>query len=288
MKLGIFYSHPRTEEKALFAAAESAPDVELVKIKDAELELDLHADSPLTACDVVLLRSISHTKNYYAAKFIEARGGKAVNDFHTIAICGDKILTSLKLAEKGVSTPRTKICFDADRALQTIEEWGYPVVLKPVVGSWGRLLSKINDREAAETVLEHKKILGGINHANLFYVQEYLEKKSHRDIRVVVVGTEVVAAMYRSAEHWITNTARGAKVEPLPISDELRKVAIAAAAAVNENCPTGALLGIDLIETKKGLTVVEVNSGTEFHGLAKTTAADLPAKIIEFCREVAQ
>jgi len=287
MKLGIFYSHPRVEEKALFAAAEKDPDIELVKIHDDELELDLHENSPLLDCDVVLLRSLSHTKNYYAAKFIESRGKVAVNDFHTIALCGDKFLTSLKLAEKKIPTPKTKVCFDTEAALKTIEEWGYPVVMKPVVGSWGRLLSKVDNRESAETILEHKKVLGGTTHSQIFYIQEFIEKKDGSDIRAVVIGDEVVAAIKRKSEHWITNTARGGNAEKLKITAELKKLVLGAAKAVNENQPAGALLGVDLIETKDGLKVVEVNSGVEFHGIMESGQTGIPEKIIEFCKKVA-
>ncbi|MCK5471900.1 lysine biosynthesis protein LysX [Candidatus Gracilibacteria bacterium] len=285
MKLGIFYSHPRTEEKALFAAAEEDEEIELMKIRDNELELDLHEDSQLLKCDVVLLRSISHTKNFYLAKFLEARGIQAVNDFKTITTCGDKFLTSIHLAEKKVPTPKTKVCFDTDAALQTIEKWGYPVVMKPVVGSWGRLLSKIDNREAAETILEHKKVLGGITHSQIFYIQEFIDKKSGSDIRAVVIGDEVVAAMQRKSEHWITNTARGADVENFEITPKFEKLVKAAAKAVSEK---PALLGVDLIETKEGLKVVEVNSGVEFHGLLKASKVDIPGKIIEFCKNVAE
>ena len=281
MKLGIFYSHPRTEEKALFAAAEKDTEIELIKIRDNELELDLHEDSKLLKCDAILLRSVSHVKNFYVAKFLEARGIRTVNDFETISICGDKFLTSIELAKNKVPTPKTKVCFDTDAALRTIEQWGFPVVMKPVVGSWGRLLSKIDSREAAETILEHKKILGGITHSQIFYIQEFIEKKSGSDIRAVVIGDEVVAAMRRKSEHWITNTARGADVENFEITPEFEKLVKAAAKAVSGK---PALLGVDLIETNEGLKVVEVNSGVEFHGLLEASDVDIPRKIIGFCK----
>lgn len=288
MKLGIFYSNPRLEEKELFAAAERDPDIELVRIKDDEITFDFGAPAVFGACDVILLRSQSHTKNYYAAKFIEVAGGIAVNDFHTIATCGDKFLTTAKLVEAGVPTPHTKVCIDSEQALRTMEEWGYPVVLKPVVGSWGRLLSKVNDRDAAETILEHKTVLGGITHANLFYIQEYIQKKHGRDIRAAVVGNEIVAAMYRESAHWITNTARGAEVKVFPITPEFKDIVLKAARAVNEYRSAGALLGVDVIETDDGFEIVEVNSGVEFHGLKETTNIDIPKAMIDFCKSLAK
>ena len=285
MQLGIFYSHPRAEEKALFAAAEKDGDVELVKIRDSEIELDLHGGPACAGCDVVLLRSVSHTKNFYLAKFLESRSIKTINDFTTIATCGDKFLTSICLAEKKIPTPKTKVCFNTDAALRTIEQWGYPVVMKPVVGSWGRLLSKIDNREAAETVLEHKQILGGITHSQIFYIQEFIEKKDGSDIRAVVIGNEVVAAMRRKSEHWITNTARGAAVEPFKIDSKFEKLVQKTAQAISLK---PSLLGIDLVETSEGLKVVEVNSGVEFHGLLEASEVDIPKKIIEFCKEMAK
>jgi [lysine-biosynthesis-protein LysW]---L-2-aminoadipate ligase len=283
MKLGIFYSHPRMEEKALFAEAEKDADIELIKIRDNELELDLHEDSPLLECGVVLLRSVSHTKNFYVAKFLESKGVNVINDFQTIATCGDKFLTSIELAKNKIPTPKTKVCFDSETALETMEAWGYPVVMKPVVGSWGRLLSKIDNKEAAETILEHKKVLGGITHSQIFYIQEFIEKKDSSDIRAVVIGDEVVAAMKRKSEHWITNTAKGADVENFKIDKKFEKLVLDAAKAMSEK---PALLGVDLIETKEGMKVVEVNSGVEFHGLLEASGIDIPQKIIEFCKQI--
>ncbi|MFH0776066.1 MAG: lysine biosynthesis protein LysX [Patescibacteria group bacterium] len=285
MQLGIFYSHPRFEEKALFAAAENDPSIELIKIRDNEIELDLHEKSPILKCDVVLLRSVSHTKNFYLAKFLESKNIPVVNNFRTIEICGDKFLTSIELAKNKVPTPRTKVCFDDESALATIEKWGYPVVMKPVVGSWGRMLSKINDRDAAETVLEHKTVLGGITHSQIFYIQEFIEKKKSSDIRAIVIGDKVIAAMRRKSAHWITNTARGATTEPYKIDSKFEKLVLSAAKSVAEK---PALLGVDLVETKEGLKVVEVNSGVEFHGLIETTDIDIPKKIVEFCKKAAR
>jgi [lysine-biosynthesis-protein LysW]--L-2-aminoadipate ligase len=280
------------EEKALFAAAENDPEIELVKIRDNEMQpLTILGDSKISAfseflfCDVILLRSVSHTKNFYLAKFLEGSSTKAVNDFGTIQICGDKFLTSVELEKNGVPTPKTRVCFDDESALATIESFGYPVVMKPVVGSWGRLLSKIDNKEAAETILEHKKVLGGITHSQIFYIQEFIEKKDSSDIRAVVIGDEVVAAMKRKSDHWITNTARGADVENFKITKDFEKLVLDAAKAVSEK---PSLLGVDLVETKNGLKVVEVNSGVEFHGLMEAAGdIDIPGKVIEFCKKIA-
>jgi [lysine-biosynthesis-protein LysW]--L-2-aminoadipate ligase len=166
------------------------------------------------------------------------------------------------------------VAFTEESALQVIEEMGYPVVLKPAVGSWGRLLSKINDRDAAESILEHKTTLGSYHHS-IFYIQKYVEKRG-RDIRSFVVGDECIAAIYRTSEHWITNTARGGKATDCPITKELRELSVSAARAVG-----GGIVAIDVFETDSGLLVNEVNYTMEFKNSVTTTNVDIPAHIVD-------
>ena len=144
--------------------------------------------------------------------------------------CGDKLATSAALAKANLSQPRNLVAFSTEAALEAIETIGYPVVIKPVVGSWGRLLAKINDRDAAEAVLEHKSVLGSVSHS-IFYIQEFIPKPD-RDIRVFVMGDEAVTAIYRKSPHWITNTARGGEGEVCKLSPELTDICINAAKAV--------------------------------------------------------
>ena len=159
--------------------------------------------------------------------------------------------------------------------MQAIEELGYPVVLKPAVGSWGRLLSKINDRDAAETVLEHKTVLGSYHHS-IFYIQQYIEKKG-RDIRSFVVGGDCIAAIYRTSDHWITNTARGATASKCEVTDEVAQISIAAAEAVG-----GGIVAVDLFESDDGLLVNEVNYTMEFRNSIDTTGVDIPAVVTSY------
>ncbi|SVD07836.1 uncharacterized protein METZ01_LOCUS360690, partial [marine metagenome] len=190
-------------------------------------------------------------------RLLESIGIPCINTSKVASICGDKILCSLALKEAGVPQPALRIAFTEESALAAIEELGYPVVLKPAVGSWGRLLSKINDREAAESILEHKSILGSYHHS-IFYVQKYIEKQG-RDIRSFVIGESCVAAIYRSSDHWITNTARGATASGCPVTGEVAEISLAAARAVG-----GGVLAVDLFETPAGLLVNEVNYTMEF------------------------
>ena len=165
-------------------------------------------------------------------------------------------------------------------ALEALDDIGYPAVLKPAVGSWGRLLSKVNDRDAAESILEHKTILGSYHHS-IFYIQEYVEKDG-RDIRSFVVGDECIAAIYRDSAHWITNTARGAKASNCPVTDELAAISLAAAGAVG-----GGILAVDLFETSRGLLVNEVNYTMEFRNSIDTTGVNIPGRMVEHVLECA-
>ena len=204
MRVGFLHSLIRKDEKLLIAELRKRGDVELVFLDDRRLVFDLDARPQV---DVVLERSINHSRAMHALRLFEGVGTRCVNTYEVARRCGDKILTAASLRESGVPQPDVRVAFTPESALAAIEELGYPVVLKPAVGSWGRLLSKINDRDAAETILEHKSILGSYHHS-IFFVQQYVEKKG-RDIRAFVVGDECIAAIYRTSEHWITNTARG-------------------------------------------------------------------------------
>ena len=199
-----------------------------------------------------------------------------MNSYQVVNTCGDKVLSSMALIQHNIPTPRTVVALSVEAALQAIEEMGYPVVLKPAVGSWGRLLSKVNDRDTAEAVLNHKASLGGPVHS-VFYIQEYVDKPS-RDIRTLVIGEKVVYAMYRRSAHWITNTARGGEALPCPLSPEIRELSLAAAQAVG-----GGILAVDLLETADGrLLVNEVNHTPEFHGAAKAVDVDIVGRMADY------
>jgi [lysine-biosynthesis-protein LysW]--L-2-aminoadipate ligase len=207
-------------------------------------------------------------------------GVKTVNTYEVAMTCGDKINTTTALIAAGVPSPRTLIAFTPESAIEAIEEIGYPVVLKPAIGSWGRLLAKISDREAAEALLEHKETLGSYQHA-IFYIQEYVRKPA-RDIRSFVIGDETICAIYRESEHWITNTARGGNARNCPVTPEIDRLSRAAAAAVG-----GGVVSIDLLEHPDGLQVSEVNYTTEFRNSIDTTGVDIPGLIVDYVLRVA-
>jgi len=280
MKVGILLSQVRKEEKLLFEEF-ARRGVAHDRIDDRELVFDLHRKD-FAQYDVVLERCINHSRALHALLILNMQGVRTVNTYEVAAVCGDKLNTTIHLVRAGVSCPPNKVAFTEESALRAIEEMGYPVVLKPAVGSWGRLLSKINDREAAEAILEHKSVLGSYHHS-IFYIQDYVEKRG-RDIRAFVVGDRTICAIYRTSPHWITNTARGGVASNCPVTDELNDVAVRAARAVG-----GGVVAIDIFEGDGGaFTVNEVNYTMEFRNSIAPTGVDIPARIVDYVLEVAE
>jgi [lysine-biosynthesis-protein LysW]--L-2-aminoadipate ligase len=279
MRLGILCSRIRIEEKLLFAEFERR-GVHYERIDDGALALDLEQrDFPF---DVVLERSISFGRSLYTLHVLEARGVRCINRAAVIETCGDKLRTTEALLGKGVPSPRTYLAFTPESALAAMERLGYPVVLKPVVGSWGRMVSRVNDRDAAEALLEHLDVLGSWQQ-HVYYVQEYIPKPG-RDIRAFVVGDEPVCAIYRTSEHWITNTARGGRATNCPVDGPVGDLALRAAQALG-----GGVLAIDLLETHDGrLLVNEVNHTMEFRNSIDTTGVNIPARIVDYVLDVSR
>ena len=196
-KVGLLHSLIRKDEKMLLDAFKRA-NVAPVMIDDRKLIFDFES---VPEVDVILERSINHSRALHALRLFESAGVRCINSFDVARVCGDKMLTTAALAEHDVPQPASRVAFTEDSAIEAIEQLGYPVVLKPAVGSWGRLLSKVNDRDAAESILEHKTVLGSYHHS-IFYIQDYVEKAG-RDIRSFVIGDDCIAAIYRTSEHWI-------------------------------------------------------------------------------------
>jgi len=271
VRIGLLHSLIRKEEKLLLEAF-AAAGVEPIMIDDRQLIMDFrHAPD----IDLLVERSINHSRALHALRLFESAGVRCINSHRVAQICGDKLLTTAALNDAGVAQPECRVAFTEESALQAIEELGYPVVLKPAVGSWGRLLSKINDRDAAETVLEHKTVLGSYHHS-IFYIQQYVEKHN-RDIRSFVVGDDCIAAIYRSSDHWITNTARGGRASKCEVTPEVAEISLAAAAAVG-----GGIVAIDLFESAGGLLVNEVNYTMEFRNSIDTTGVDIPRVVADY------
>ncbi len=274
MRIGILCSRIRVEEKLLLTELERR-GVDYVKIDDDQVIFDLNNGS--YPYDVVLERSIHHSRALYALKVLNDAGVPTVNTAEVADICGDKFKTTQALIKAGVPTPRTRLAFTAESAMRAIEELGYPAVLKPCVGSWGRLIAKVNDAEAAEALLEHKELLGSYHHS-IFYIQEYINKPGGRDIRAFVVGDECICAIYRTSEHWITNTARGGQASVCEVTPALADICVRAANAVG-----GGVVAIDVLETGDGEYLInEVNYTMEFRNSIAPTGVNIPARIVDY------
>ncbi|MCX8036017.1 MAG: lysine biosynthesis protein LysX [Candidatus Sumerlaeia bacterium] len=279
MKIGILLSQVRKEEKLLFEEFERR-GVPYDRLDDREIIFDLHRKD-FSHYDVVVERCINHSRALHALLILNMQGVKTVNSYEVASVCGDKLNTTVHLIKAGIPCPPNFVAFTEESALKAIETMGYPVVLKPAVGSWGRLLSKVNDREAAEAILEHKTVLGSYHHS-IFYIQKYVEKRG-RDIRSFVVGDQTICAIYRESPHWITNTARGGMATNCPVTDELNDISVRAARAVG-----GGVVAIDIFETDAGLMVNEVNYTMEFRNSILPTGVNIPEKIVDYVLDVAE
>ncbi len=276
-RIGFLYTRLRAEEKYLLEELEKRPNVEIIRINDGDHFFDI--SSVPERVDVLFERSVSYSRGLYISKIYEANGVTVVNNPQVAERCGDKYVTSQLLVQNGIPTPRVLMAFDEESALAAVEAVGYPAVLKPIVGSWGRLLAKVDNRHMAEALIEHKATLGV--HHQVFYIQEYINKPG-RDIRAFVVGEEPIAAIYRTSENWITNTARGGIASNCPLTSELSELCWQTARAIG-----GGLLAIDVFETESGFTVNEVNHTMEFRNSITTTGVNIPALMVDYVLEQA-
>jgi [lysine-biosynthesis-protein LysW]--L-2-aminoadipate ligase len=276
MRLAILTSRVRVEEKLLVEALKQRA-IEFELVDDGELLFDLaQPDKRWRAYDAVLCRSVSQSRGLAVLQVLESWGIPVFNSVQTTMVCNDKLLTTLALLRAGVPVPRTLLAFDTPRAVEGIEELGYPAVLKPVAGSWGRLLARINDRDTAEAVLEHRETLGSFHH-HIHYIQEHIAKPQ-RDIRAFVVGNRTICAIYRQSEHWVTNTARGAVTYNCPVTAELDDLCTRAAQAVG-----GGILAVDVFEDpERGLLVNEINATMEFRNSIAPTGINIPQEMLSY------
>lgn len=280
MNIAILLSRVRVEEKLLLEAfAKRGLEIELLDDRQTIFDLQQNGWSHY---NLVVERCINHSRALYALRILNDWGIPTINSYEVALVCGNKLETTSALIRDKIPTPGCKIAFTPGSALQAIEEMGYPVVLKPAIGSWGRLLSKVNDRESAEAILEHKQVLGSYHHS-IFYIQEYIDKPA-RDIRSFVVGNETIAAIYRYSDHWITNTARGGRAENCPVTPAIHELSVAAARAVG-----GGVVAVDLLETQEGqLLVNEVNYTMEFRNSIDTTGVNIPEVVVDYIIKVGQ
>jgi [lysine-biosynthesis-protein LysW]--L-2-aminoadipate ligase len=283
MRIGILITHIRAEEKLLIQAFQDhgiTPD--LILDRDVQIEITAGASQLAPSgiawgsYDLILERCVSTSRGLYLLAILNAWGIHTLNSHHTALICSDKLRTTLALAQFNIPQPQTRVTFTPESAIETIETIGYPAVLKPTTGSWGRLLARVNDRETAESIIEHRQTLGDYTH-HTYYAQAYVHKPE-RDIRAFVLGDRTLCAIYRHSEHWITNTARGGSASNCPITPEIDDICRQTAQAVG-----GGILAIDLLESPEhGLLINEVNHTMEFRNSSTPTGINIPSEVVQY------
>lgn len=280
----VIYDKIRFEEKALYdRAKKKGLRAQIVDAKTITINTE-NKRKALQLGDVILQRSISHFRGLYLTACLEFLGFLVINKFKVGETCGNKLITSLTLAKYQVPTPKTHFAFSAESAIEIINKIGFPLVLKPIVGSWGRGVFPLRDEEVANMIVEMREE-DDSPLARIYYVQEMI-KRPPRDLRCIVVGDRIIAAIYRySAENeWRTNVARGGKAEVAPITNELEDIALRAAKAVG-----GGVVGIDIMEDeKRGLLVHEVNNTVEFRGASNVSDTDIAGAIIDYAIKIAK
>ncbi len=274
--LTILYDNIRWEEKALYEAARKK-GIEVENLDCKNLALDLNDGNSIYKDRVILQRCVSYFKNVHSTAALEGLGARMINPLQAAIMCGNKLYSHMLLEKAGVRTPKAFSAFSEAAAMAALDEMGYPAVIKPTVGSWGRLIALLRDKESASAVLEDREHMFPIYH--IYYFEEFVERPP-RDIRAIVVGDRVVAAIYRYSGQgeWKTNMALGGHAETCPVTKELEDICLKATRALG-----GQIVGVDLMESKdKGLMVHEVNNTTEFKNTVRVTGVDIPDLMIEY------
>ena len=271
--IGILCSRIRLEEKLLFESFKKR-NIDFI-ILDPRLMVLNRKKNELKKIKLVLNREISQTRAELILDYLNNRGIRTINSSQATRVCNNKALCTWELQKYNIPVPKTVVIFSKDEAIKEAKKLGYPVVAKPIIGSWGRLLAKIDNQNTLESILEHKEALSSPYHS-FFYLQEYI-RKPDRDIRVLMIGGEPIAAMYRKSSHWITNTAKGAVPIKLKLNTELINLTKKVAEMLHVE-----IAGIDIVETDFGYKVLEVNSTIEFHGLQTVTTINIADKIVDY------
>jgi [lysine-biosynthesis-protein LysW]--L-2-aminoadipate ligase len=275
--LTILYDNIRWEEKALYEAAKKRGiEVNNANCKDLFIELNEN-DSSLYRNKIIIQRCVSYFKSLHSTAALEGLGAHIINSLRTAILCGNKLFSHMELQKAGLKTPKAISAFSDISALAALDSLGYPAVIKPTVGSWGRLIALLRDKDAARAVIEDREHMFPLYH--VYYFEEFV-RRPPRDIRAIVVGDRVVAAIYRYSvqDEWKTNMALGGHAEICPITGELEDICIKAT-----NTMGGQIVGVDLMESKEhGLIVHEVNNTTEFKNTVRVTGVDVPGLIVDY------
>jgi len=273
-EISVLYDTIRWEEKALLEAGKKKNiNLQMVDCKKLSLDLDSKPDD----FGVVLQRCVSYYRNLHSTAALEGMGVNVINCLNTGIFAGNKLFTHMLLKKNDVPTPFATVSFSKESALETLEKQGYPKIIKPTVGSWGRMVSKLNDADSAEGIIESREKMYPIY--QIHYLEEFVERPP-RDIRAIMVGDKVVAAIYRRSGNgsWKTNMALGGIAEECKVTSDMEEICIKA-----KNAVQGKIVGVDLMESKdKGLVVHEVNNTTEYKNTVRVCGVDIPSLMIDY------
>ena len=276
-KVCIVFDRLRSEEKMLQKEAVNlGHDAVMLDAKITQMNTDSKKED-YDFGDVVLERCVSYFRGLHFTASLEFMDIPVLNKFEVANTCGNKMFMTLLLKKNNIPTPKTYFSFSSESAAKNLEKVGFPLVIKPVIGSWGRGVMPIEDKDTMEAIFEIRDITDS-PHDRIYYLQELI-KRPPRDIRVITVGDEPIAAMYRkSSGGFKTNIALGADPELCEITKEMEEMAAKASKAMG-----GGILGIDMMEDEeRGLVVHEVNNTVEFKGLARVAQRNIPKEMIEF------
>lgn len=283
MKIGIIFNRITWEIKQLISEMEKN-QVNYKLLNNQKIYFKLSKKKDLDDnFDVILERSLSYLRGLYSCAILESKGYNVINNFECLNLTGNKLLTNLKLLEQNIPTPETCIAFKKESVLDAIEDKiKYPAVLKPIIGSWGRLVAKLDDYNSALANLEAREIMGNILQ-KIYYIQKYIPTthnlKSPTDLRIFVVGDKCVAAMgrFHPKKDFRSNIAVGGSAKPIEITDEIRKLSLKASEAIK-----GEIVGVDIMDDQGTLKVIEVNGTPQFKGVATATNINIASEIINY------
>ena len=275
-KITVLYDTIRLEEKLLIKAAEMH-DIAIEMVDCKRLFIDLNKSTHVF--DTVLQRCVSYYRNIHSTATLEGLGARVINSLRTGILAGNKLFTHMLLQKAGIPTPEAIIAFSKESAMESLEKNGYPKIIKPTVGSWGRMVSKLNDKDSAEGIIESRESMHPAY--QMYFLEEFVQRPP-RDIRAIVIGDTVAGAIYRVSNdsNWKTNTHLGGSAEVCEVSNELEDICIKA-----KNTVQGEIVGIDLMESNdKGLVVHEINNTTEFRNVVKVTGIDIPTQMLNYLK----
>ena len=275
-KITVLYDTIRLEEKLLIKAAKKN-DIPIEMVDCKQLFVDLNKNTH--DFQTVLQRCVSYYRNIHSTATLEGLGARVINSLKTGILAGNKLFTHMLLQKAGIPTPEATIAFSKEAAMQSLEKNGYPKIIKPTVGSWGRMVSKLNDKDSAESIIESRESMHPIY--QMYFLEEFVQRPP-RDIRAIVIGDTVAGAIYRVSNdaNWKTNTHLGGSAEACKVSNELEDICIKA-----KNTVQGEIVGVDLMESNdKGLVVHEINNTTEFRNVVKVTNVDIPTQMLDYLK----